>query len=74
MKVWDAARGQCLLTLGGHKDWVWSCAWSPDGTRLISCSDDSAVKVWDAAAGNCLLTLQGRARMLTPNLAEVALT
>jgi WD40 repeat protein len=28
-----------------------SCAWSPDGTRLASASDDTTVRVWDVATG-----------------------
>jgi WD40 repeat protein len=33
-----------------------SCAWSPDGTRLLSGSNDGSVKVWEAASGACLWT------------------
>jgi WD40 repeat protein len=43
----------------GHSSGVNTCAWSPDGTRLVSSSGDRTVKVWDAASGQCLLTLQG---------------
>jgi len=28
----------------GHEDTVDSCAWSPDGTRLASTSDDRTVR------------------------------
>jgi WD40 repeat protein len=57
--VWEASSGRCLLTLEGHEDWVMSCSWSPDGTRLASASRDSTVKVWETCSGRCLLTLQG---------------
>ena len=35
------------------------CAWSADGTRLLSASGDHSLKVWDAATGQCLRTLSG---------------
>ena len=34
-------------------------AYSPDGRRIASASDDQTVKVWDAATGQELLTLSG---------------
>ncbi len=35
-------------------NYVWSVAWSPDGRRLATASDESAAKVWDAASGRLL--------------------
>jgi WD40 repeat protein len=50
---------QPTLTLKGHTGGVKSVAFSPDGKRLASASDDKAVKVWDVATGQETLTLKG---------------
>ena len=36
-----------------------SLAFSPDGTRIASGSDDHTVKLWDAASGNLVRTFDG---------------
>jgi WD40 repeat protein len=35
----------------GHKGWVLSVAWSPDGRRIASMGDDGTVQVWSATTG-----------------------
>jgi WD40 repeat protein len=27
-----------------------SCAWSPDGSKVVSCSHDKSVRVWDVVS------------------------
>jgi hypothetical protein len=59
VKLWDSASGQELRTLKGHTAPVWSVAFSRDGTRLASASNDGTVKLWDSASGQELRTLKG---------------
>ncbi|MET0166214.1 MAG: WD40 repeat domain-containing protein, partial [Vicinamibacterales bacterium] len=43
----------------GHSNSVTSVAFSPDGSRLLSGSDDKTVKLWDAATGQLIRTFEG---------------
>jgi WD40 repeat protein len=45
--------------LTGHTDWVMAVAYSPDGTRIVSGSDDQTVRVWDAQTGTEVQQLTG---------------
>jgi WD40 repeat protein len=58
-KVWDAVTGRELFTLKGHNGRVYDVAFSPDGHRLATGSDDKTAKVWDAVTGREVLTLKG---------------
>ena len=45
-----------MITLAGHTAAVRSVAYSPDGTQLVSGSEDGSVRLWDLAGGGELRT------------------
>ena len=59
VKLWDVTSGECLQTLEGHSNYVFSVSFSPDGTKVASGSEDNTVKLWDVTSGECLQMLEG---------------
>jgi WD40 repeat protein len=53
--------GKCgtLLTLIGLSSNVYSVAWSPDGSKIVTVSYDRTARVWSSSSGSTLLTLTG---------------
>jgi WD40 repeat protein len=47
-----------VVVLNGHTEWVRSATFSPDGTRIVTASEDGTARVWDLQ-GKLLATLQG---------------
>src|SRR5260370_34614782 len=63
-KVWDGESGKELLTLSAGSNinaYVYSVAFSPDGTRIATGISDQTAKAWEAQSGNELLTLKEHA-------------
>ncbi|HEY7424042.1 MAG TPA: protein kinase [Gemmataceae bacterium] len=58
VRLWDLATQKQLGTFEGHTEPVFGLAFSPDGTRLFSASQDRTVKVWDLATSQEALTLR----------------
>jgi len=48
-----------LTTLTGHSGSVYTAAFSPDGTWVVSGSSDNTLRLWDAVSGAHLKTLTG---------------
>src|SRR5207247_893300 len=47
----DLETGRDRAVLTGHNSWVIDCEFSPDGSFVVSASDDGTIKVWDAETG-----------------------
>ncbi len=58
-QVWDAQTGMPLLELKGQAT---SVAFSPDGTRLVTCDMDGGMKILDVGTGTLLLELNNLSR------------
>jgi WD40 repeat protein len=53
IRMWDPHTGNRNPILEGHTHQMASLRWSPDGSRLASCSFDYTIRLWDAASGGC---------------------
>jgi serine/threonine protein kinase/tetratricopeptide (TPR) repeat protein len=59
IKLWKTTTGTQVRAFKGHKDQVYSLAFSRDGQLLASASWDSTVKLWEPATGKEVRTLTG---------------
>ena len=59
MRVWDTQTGAHIRTLRGHRLWVYSVSYSPDGSTLASVSVNGTVRVWDTQTGAHIRTFTG---------------
>ncbi|MFP3040221.1 caspase family protein [Treponema primitia] len=50
VKLYDAATGEEIRVFSGQ-NWPESIAFSPDGTKLVSASDDGTIKLYDVVTG-----------------------
>lgn len=55
----DATTGKPLLAYRGHKARVYMASFSPDGTSVLTVSEDKTARIWQAATGKELTVLQG---------------
>lgn len=51
-QVWDIQSGDVVLTLKGHTKCINSVIYTPDGSHILSVSDDNTIICWDAETGD----------------------
>jgi WD40 repeat protein len=56
--VWDFEKQERVFDLPGHHDRINAVAFSPDGSWLVSGSDDSTVRVWNVLTGRLVVARQ----------------
>lgn len=42
----DPAGGAGIAILRGHENTIWSVVFSPDGTRVLTASEDATARIW----------------------------
>ncbi|KAF8746787.1 WD40 repeat-like protein, partial [Rhizoctonia solani] len=51
--IWDALTGSIVAgPFYGHADWIASVGFTPDNTRVVSCSMDCTIRIWDVRPQN----------------------
>ena len=59
LKLWDTATGALLPAFEVHTSSVLSVTFSPNGSGVLSGSDDAIARLWDATTGALLQTFEG---------------
>ncbi|MBW3542787.1 MAG: WD40 repeat domain-containing protein, partial [Planctomycetes bacterium] len=57
--IFDVETGEAVKTIDGHNSIVLNVAYSPDGKRLISGSNDRTAIVWNLETGEQFFTISG---------------
>ena len=52
LNVIDAHTGRIVVTMRGHKNFISSAAFSPDGSKIITAGGDGTARIWNAKTGN----------------------
>ncbi|CAL0314387.1 unnamed protein product [Lupinus luteus] len=59
IKLWDVEHGKLINSLNGHRDGVYSVAFSPNGEYLASGSADKSMHIWSLKEGKIVKTYTG---------------
>ncbi|CDR43671.1 CYFA0S12e03070g1_1 [Cyberlindnera fabianii] len=54
-----------ILKQQGHFDSTNALCYSPDGSRVVTASDDGKIKIWDVVSGFCLATFEEHSSSVT---------
>jgi WD40 repeat protein len=57
--LWDVGNGRLLHRLRGHRSVVNDVEFSPDGSLLVTASNDHDARIWDVSSGRLLHVLRG---------------
>ncbi|XP_061815510.1 apoptotic protease-activating factor 1 [Nerophis lumbriciformis] len=47
VELWDLEANKKMADCSGHLSWVQRVQFSPDGSQLLSCSDDHTIRLWE---------------------------
>jgi WD40 repeat protein len=59
VELWDVETGELLHRLRGHRSLVTDVEFSPDGTLVVTASNDHDARIWDVGSGDLLHVLRG---------------
>jgi WD40 repeat protein len=66
VRIWDVESGQELPTiLEGHEWQVNDVIYSPDGSLILTTSDDGSARIWDVESGQELLFMDAPSKVLS---------
>ena len=65
VRLWNAYSGNLIQTLSGHIRSVKSVAFSHDGNKIVSGSEDGTIKLWNANNGALIRTIPDHTKPLS---------
>ena len=65
-RIWDAVTGREVALLAGHTKSLSSAAFSPDGRRVMTASqEDMTLRIWDVDTGRQVALLEATRALST---------